>query len=183
MKIQNSNKFIATAIDIFNKKSIAINKPKDFNTPRFDPGRFYSSGHCAEYACCLANFAHDNGIKADITIMYSNVKCPESNDVLDKTFSHCVIEHKDESFDVSGDKARNNWFFKHDYIYQDEDNVEREWEFLTISFSDPKSVYDELKNHCDKQGVDFSSEQIDKDNLIFKSIIDNENDIELVSNM
>jgi hypothetical protein len=181
MKTVNPKKFIAAAIEVFKRKVIELNKPADFHTANFDPLKFYSNGHCAEFAFSLAKLAADNDIDANITIMYSDSKSPDTNKLIERTFSHCVVEFDGESFDINGNDARCSWFLKHDYMYQDEVNVKREWQFVTIPFEDHVSAYEELRKNCNDQEVPLSLKQIFKDIEIFQSVFENKIDTQELS--
>lgn len=169
MSISNPHLFFETAISAFKKKSIATNSPREANALRFDPCRFYSQGHCAEFAYSLADFAHSKGITSVITIMFNQEKCPETNTLLDRTLSHCVVEIDGNSYDIKGSDARMSWFNVIGYINQDNDNI-REWDFESFEFDGSPSIFEQIKKHCDIHDVPFDPEQIEKDHLIFTSI-------------
>lgn len=111
--------------------------------------------------------------------MYSDSKSPDTSELIERTFSHCVVEFDGESFDISGDDARCSWFLKHDYMYRDEVGVNREWEFVKIPFTDYESAYQELNKHCYYEEIPLSLKQLTKDIEIFQSIIENKVDKEI----
>jgi hypothetical protein len=167
-KIQKINDFILISISDFREKSKIINKHDDFFKPKFDPDRFYSSGHCAEFAFNLAKFAADCGLKPKIIIMYRNEIDIDSKISIDKTFSHCVVDINGESFDVSGNDAMRRWFNRMDFnAYSENKKTENEWEFVKIPFNNGKKAMLTLMEHCEQHLVDLGEVQIEKDAAIF----------------
>ena len=70
-KIPNNRLFLEKAAEIFRKKKVD-SFPYDPFKPRFRPEDHYTSGHCAEFAYCFAEFAKANGIEPTVTVIFNN---------------------------------------------------------------------------------------------------------------
>ncbi len=176
--IPNPHKFMEAAVEMFRKQSKIANQPSDPFKMGFDPTGFYSRGHCAEFAYVLADFAANKGIEPQITIMFRNRISEETNEIIDKRLSHCIVELDDKSYDICGDDARMSWFIKAGYACENDKGERSEWEFVSIPIGDRVEAYNQLESHCKRHDVAFSREQIEKDQAIFKSALIKDNNRE-----
>lgn len=164
------NEVIESALKQFRARVIADDKKNNPSKLCIDPYRYYSSGHCAEFAYSLAKYAAVSlGISSKIVIMYALEKDNETNTIKNKTLSHCIVEIGKENYDISGNEARASWFTKHNYIYDNNYASHFEWEFESIPFTDQDAVYMELQKHCAGHRVPLSKSQIEKDFMILKA--------------
>lgn len=180
-KIPNKTKYIGKIIDLFYDKSIIVNKPDDWNKPNFRPAEFYSHGHCAEFAYTLATYLKSKDIETEITIMFRERYTEDTNDLIERIFSHCVVELEDKSFDITSPEgdARIGWFIKTNYIAQSESGASIKWDFVKIPVSNEKHAFSELESHCEKHSIHLDKNQIEKDMSIFESLLNKKRDIEL----
>lgn len=161
-----NKKYIQKAIELFKNESVPYFNNEEL---KFDPERFYSSGHCAEFSFSLSKFAFEKDLKPTIIIMYSDELDEEDGNVISTTFSHCIVEIDDETFDISGSDARSTWFLKHDYMYQYSNSI-RKWNFIRIPFDDEYDVFNKIKHHCQEHNVEFGNFMISENDFIFYSI-------------
>ncbi|MCI4896029.1 hypothetical protein JL827_25910 [Vibrio parahaemolyticus] len=170
--IPNPHKFMVTAIDMFYRQSKIANKPSDPYTLGFDPSRFYTNGHCAEFAYVLADFAAKKGLDPSMTIMFRNRINAKSGEAIEKILSHCIVEMDGQAYDICGDDARMTWFIKSGYMNQDNNEERSEWEFVSIPIADREDAFKQLQEHCTRHNVPFSRDQVEKDQAIFNSLTD-----------
>lgn len=177
-KIHNSRLFLEKSAEIFRKKK-ADSVPIEPGYAKFRPEDHYSSGHCAEFAYCFAQFAKNNGIEPTVSVIYSNQYDKKTNEYLGKVLSHCVVEIDYEgekiTFDINGDQAQEMWLVKVDYIYDCSD-MNYKLEFEKIDF---EGVKERLAEICLEQEVSFKDENIDTDIDILTSINKKEKSSEL----
>lgn len=168
-KIPNERLFLEKTAEIFRKKKVD-SIPYDPMSMRFRPEEHYSTGHCAEFAYCLAKFAKDNGLNPTLKIMFDNQFEKETGKHIRKTLAHCMVEidHNDEkvTFDINGDGALDMWRIKVDYINHCS-RTDYKIEYEDIEFD---KAYDRLTKVCEEHNVPFEKDDIDKDLEIFDSI-------------
>ena len=153
--IPNPHKFMVTAIDMFYRQSKIANKPSDPYTLGFDPSRFYTNGHCAEFAYVLADFAAKKGLEPSMTIMFRNRINAKSGEAIEKILSHCIVEMDGQAYDICGDDARMTWFVKSGYMNQDNNEERSEWEFVSIPLQIEKMLLSSYKSIA--RGIMFHS--------------------------